>query len=213
MVTDFGLARLESGEDRRMTLTAHAGVVGTPAYLAPEQVEGKEITGAVDIYALGIVLYEMLTGTVPFVGDTALSVAVRRLQESAGLAAGPRARPGRALGGGHPPLPGARPGRPLPLGARRSSRPSTGPALPDRPPNAGREPVPAAGPCSSPPPAAKNKLQLIALAALLLLAVGVGWFRYRLARRAGADAGAAPGPADRGDHAAPLRRGARASRT
>jgi serine/threonine protein kinase len=82
VVTDFGLARLESGEDHRgLTLTT-AGVVGTPAYLAPEQIEGKEITPAVDIYALGIVIYEMLTGTVPFIGDNALSTAVKRLQHA-----------------------------------------------------------------------------------------------------------------------------------
>src|SRR6185436_15439837 len=83
VVTDFGLARREKGEDPRgVTLTGAAGVVGTPAYLAPEQVEGKESTPAVDIYALGIVLYEMLTGTVPFLGDNALSTAVKRLQEA-----------------------------------------------------------------------------------------------------------------------------------
>jgi len=83
VVTDFGLARREKGEDPRgITLTGAAGVVGTPAYLAPEQVEGKESTPAVDIYALGIVLYEMLTGTVPFLGDNALSTAVKRLQEA-----------------------------------------------------------------------------------------------------------------------------------
>ena len=83
VVTDFGLARREKSEDPRgITLTGAAGVVGTPAYLAPEQIEAKECTPAVDIYALGIVLYEMLTGTVPFLGDSALSTAVKRLQEA-----------------------------------------------------------------------------------------------------------------------------------
>ncbi|HEX6863638.1 MAG TPA: protein kinase, partial [Thermoanaerobaculia bacterium] len=174
VVTDFGLARLESGEDA-MTLTAQAGVVGTPAYLAPEQVEGKEITGAVDVYALGIVLYEMLTGTVPFVGDTALSVAVRRLQERP---ASPRV---------HVPGLDARWEAAILRclernpAARFQSAPEvveslTGPLAPV-PPKVEEKPAPAPPPLP-PPPAKKNKLQLIALAALLLLAVGIGAFRY-----------------------------------
>src|SRR5436305_2244328 len=86
VVTDFGLARLDSGADPAagpaLTLTGAAGVVGTPAYLAPEQVEGGEITAAADVFAFGIVLYEMLTGTVPFLGENALSTAVKRLREA-----------------------------------------------------------------------------------------------------------------------------------
>jgi serine/threonine protein kinase/tetratricopeptide (TPR) repeat protein len=84
VVTDFGLARLEAEgmAGQGLTLTAAAAVVGTPAYLAPEQVEGGEITPAADIYAFGVVLYEMLTGRVPFLGDNALSTAVKRLREA-----------------------------------------------------------------------------------------------------------------------------------
>ncbi|MFL6200774.1 MAG: tetratricopeptide repeat protein [Thermoanaerobaculia bacterium] len=178
VVTDFGLARLESGEDA-MTLTAHAGVVGTPAYLAPEQVEGKEITGAVDVYALGIVLYEMLTGTVPFVGDTALSVAVRRLQERP---ASPRVH-----------VPGLDPRWEAAIlrclerdpAARFHSAPEviqslTGPIAMAAPRVEEKQPDPAP---PVPPPAAKkspqkNQLQLILVAALLLLAAGIGTFRY-----------------------------------
>jgi tetratricopeptide (TPR) repeat protein/tRNA A-37 threonylcarbamoyl transferase component Bud32/TolB-like protein len=170
VVTDFGLARLESGEDA-MTLTAHAGVVGTPAYLAPEQVEGKEITGAVDIYALGIVLYEMLTGTVPFVGDTALSVAVRRLQERP---ASPRI---------HAPGLDARWEAAIlrclerDPASRFQSAPDVIQALTESvaPPVQEKKPDPAPSP---PPPARKNRVQLLALVAMLLLAVGIGTFRY-----------------------------------
>jgi tetratricopeptide (TPR) repeat protein/TolB-like protein len=83
VVTDFGLARLAAGHDPgALTLTTAGGLVGTPAYLAPEQLEGGEITTAVDIYALGIVLYEMATGTVPFLGDSVLATAVKRLRET-----------------------------------------------------------------------------------------------------------------------------------
>ncbi len=85
VVTDFGLARLEAGHPADQpgapTLTVAGGLVGTPAYLAPEQLEGGEITTAVDVYALGIVLYEMATGTVPFVGDSLLATAIKRLKE------------------------------------------------------------------------------------------------------------------------------------
>ncbi|MEA2559656.1 MAG: eukaryotic-like serine/threonine-protein kinase [Acidobacteriota bacterium] len=171
VVTDFGLARLESGEDA-MTLTAHAGVVGTPAYLAPEQVEGKEITGAVDIYALGIVLYEMLTGTVPFVGDTALSVAVRRLQERP---ASPRV---------HVPGLDARWEAAIlrclerDPAARFHSAPEAVQSLTEPFAPKIEEEKPAPAPAPAPVAAKKNKLQTILLAALLLLAAGIGTVRY-----------------------------------
>ena len=78
VVTDFGLARsVEGGEG----LSTGLGMVGTSAYMAPEQVEGGEVTPAADIYALGVVLYEMVTGVKPFVGDSPLSTAMKRLKE------------------------------------------------------------------------------------------------------------------------------------
>ncbi|HVR99465.1 MAG TPA: serine/threonine-protein kinase, partial [Thermoanaerobaculia bacterium] len=82
VVTDFGIARLDGRvEDQRGLALTSDGLIGTPAYLSPEQVEGKEITPAVDIYAFGLVLFEMLTGTLPFLGENALATAVKRLQE------------------------------------------------------------------------------------------------------------------------------------
>jgi tetratricopeptide (TPR) repeat protein len=79
VVMDFGLAR--GGETVGGGLTMRGDVLGTPSYMAPEQVAGEEITPATDVYAFGIVLYEMMTGALPFVGETALSTAVKRLRE------------------------------------------------------------------------------------------------------------------------------------
>ncbi len=83
VVTDFGLARGAAGSGELAQTLTIGGAMGTPAYIAPEQVEGGPMTPAVDIYALGVLLFEMRTGTVPFQGETALSTAVKRLQETA----------------------------------------------------------------------------------------------------------------------------------
>ncbi len=76
VVTDFGLAR--SGKPSGLT-TSTGGLKGTPAYMAPEQVSGGEVGPAADIYALGVVMYEMVTGVLPFDGGSAMEVALRRL--------------------------------------------------------------------------------------------------------------------------------------
>ena len=81
VITDFGLAHAE--ERAEHTLTKPGDIVGTPSYMAPEQIEGGAITPATDIYALGIVIYEMLTGMLPFSADTPLAVAMKRLNEVA----------------------------------------------------------------------------------------------------------------------------------
>jgi len=81
VITDFGLARERDLPSGAAGLTATGGVLGTPAYMAPEQVEGRRATPRTDLYALGIVLYEMVTGALPFEGESPLSVAVRRLHE------------------------------------------------------------------------------------------------------------------------------------
>src|SRR5204862_3725444 len=84
VVTDFGLARGggDSNDSRLTALTDPGNIVGTPAYVAPEQLEGKPVAAAADIYALGVVLYEMVTGAFPFAGDTPLVVALKRLREA-----------------------------------------------------------------------------------------------------------------------------------
>jgi serine/threonine protein kinase/tetratricopeptide (TPR) repeat protein len=81
VITDFGLAHGVTGN--MASLTGSLDVVGTPAYMSPEQLEGKEITGATDTYALGVVMYEMLTGERPFAGGTVISTALKRLTEPA----------------------------------------------------------------------------------------------------------------------------------
>ena len=81
VITDFGLAHALEFEGG--TLTRFGDIVGTPAYMAPEQIDGGAITPATDIYALGVVIYEMLTGLLPFSADTPLATAMKRLNHSA----------------------------------------------------------------------------------------------------------------------------------
>ena len=76
-VTDFGIARAAS--EASMTLTGTT--LGSVHYFSPEQARGDEVTGASDVYSLGIVLYEMLTGRRPFEGDSAAGVALKRLTD------------------------------------------------------------------------------------------------------------------------------------
>ena len=78
---DFGIARLrDAGAASR--LTRADVIMGTPAYMAPEQAEGAEVSEQTDIYALGIVLYEMLSGSVPFKASTPSAVLVKQIQEA-----------------------------------------------------------------------------------------------------------------------------------
>src|SRR5215208_6328685 len=76
-VTDFGIARSLEAQG----LTATGRVLGTTDYVSPEQALGHEVTGQSDIYALGIVLYEMLTGETPFKADTQVAVAMKHVRD------------------------------------------------------------------------------------------------------------------------------------
>jgi eukaryotic-like serine/threonine-protein kinase len=75
-IMDFGIARTAD----TATLTGSSEMIGTPDYISPEQVKGENANAQSDLYSAGIVLYELLTGEVPFKGDTAISKVVARLQ-------------------------------------------------------------------------------------------------------------------------------------
>jgi predicted Ser/Thr protein kinase len=79
-VTDFGVARILRPPVHTATMTSTGMTMGTPLYMSPEQIEGKQVDGRTDIYALGAVLYEMVVGHPPFTGDDALAVAIQHVR-------------------------------------------------------------------------------------------------------------------------------------
>ncbi|MBI3736071.1 SEL1-like repeat protein, partial [Candidatus Sumerlaeota bacterium] len=80
-VMDFGIAKMT--EEMATSLTRTGDVLGTPAYMSPEQCRGKQLDGRTDIYSLGIVLFQMLAGTLPFKGETPVTVIQKILFEPA----------------------------------------------------------------------------------------------------------------------------------
>lgn len=76
---DFGLAK--DLEPRVQSLTTPGMIMGTPAYMSPEQAQGKAVTPATDVYALGVLAFEMLTGRVPFTADTAMTLLLKHVNE------------------------------------------------------------------------------------------------------------------------------------
>ena len=73
-VTDFGIARAGASE-----MTETGSIMGTAQYLSPEQAQGHAVTAASDLYSIGVMLYELLTGRLPFEGDSAVSIALKHL--------------------------------------------------------------------------------------------------------------------------------------
>jgi beta-lactam-binding protein with PASTA domain/predicted Ser/Thr protein kinase len=76
-VTDFGIARAGASQ-----MTEVGSIMGTAQYLSPEQARGAPVTAASDLYSVGVVLYEMLTGKTPFTGDTPIEIAMKHLNEA-----------------------------------------------------------------------------------------------------------------------------------
>jgi len=81
MLTDFGIAKILDVEET-IELTGTSTAVGTPEYMAPEQITAKTVDHRADIYALGVVLYEMVTGRKPFLADTPMAVLIKHATES-----------------------------------------------------------------------------------------------------------------------------------
>jgi eukaryotic-like serine/threonine-protein kinase len=73
-VTDFGIARAGASE-----ITQAGSVMGTPHYLSPEQAQGQDVTAVSDLYSIGVILYEALTGRVPFEADSAVAIAMKQV--------------------------------------------------------------------------------------------------------------------------------------
>ncbi len=82
VIADFGLARLQVKDEGQLTVTGTGEILGTPAYMSPEQIEGKPATTASDIYSLGLVMYEMLTGAQAFEGASAFQIALNKLKDA-----------------------------------------------------------------------------------------------------------------------------------
>ncbi len=78
VLSDFGIAFLEEESAR---LTATGAIIGSPAYMAPEQATGQEVDARSDLYALGVVVYELATGRVPFEGKTPTAILLKQVQE------------------------------------------------------------------------------------------------------------------------------------
>src|SRR6266566_214073 len=81
LLTDFGLVKVSvDGQEILRRLTGPGAPVGTPDYMSPEQVLGEPVDGRADLYSLGVILYQMVTGTLPFHGETPMQVAAQHLQ-------------------------------------------------------------------------------------------------------------------------------------
>ncbi len=80
MLTDFGIAKILEMEDGH-TLTGTGMGIGTPEYMSPEQGVGREVDGRTDIYSMGIILYELITGRKPYTADTPMAVVVKHMTD------------------------------------------------------------------------------------------------------------------------------------
>ncbi len=91
-LTDFGIAKMIAGVTGNQALTSTGAVMGTPAYMAPEQWRSEPVDARTDIYALGIILYEMLIGGLPFQADTPFGMMYKHFELAAAAAAPPESK-------------------------------------------------------------------------------------------------------------------------
>ena len=152
-VMDFGIARAMA--DANATMTATQAVIGTAQYLSPEQAQGQPVDARSDLYSAGCMLFELLTGRPPFIGDSPVSIAYQHVGEAPGAAVALRRRHLRRPRRGRPP-------RPREAARRAATRtpPSSGPtcrrcgsAARSASPPAPRPPPSPAPPASRWPPA------------------------------------------------------------
>ncbi len=173
-LTDFGIAWVKEGNAKRLTTTGMT--LGTVHYYAPEQARGEIVSPAADVYALGIVMYEMLTGHTPFDGDNPVVVAMQHIQDppipprqrNPSIPAAleeillrclekvpeKRFRDGSQLARAFAMLGDAQLGESVPVVPAKAAMPATAPHIPSRPGTSGRdgalENVPPGSPASSP---------------------------------------------------------------
>jgi eukaryotic-like serine/threonine-protein kinase len=83
-VLDFGIAKIveDDGQDQRKALTKTGMVFGTPQYMSPEQIRGEKVDHRSDIYSLGVMLYQMVTGELPFTADTPMGLLTKHLMDT-----------------------------------------------------------------------------------------------------------------------------------
>ena len=121
LLMDFGIAKLWEGETGT-ALTGYGQIIGTPQYMSPEQAQGEPLDPRSDIYAMGVILFELFTGVLPFDASNFAAMVYKKVHEPLQLDTGPAATPSRLTQARH--QEGTRHGgrRPLSVDTRARSR-------------------------------------------------------------------------------------------